>query len=189
MTSAEKILSGILDDANAAAAEKLREAETQASEILSDARAQADRITAERKAAAEAQAETLSATGKSGAALIVRDAALACRRELIDGVLSAAAEKLRHLPDEEYFDFLASVARSSGSGGELMLSDRDGGRNCALLREKLAGTAITLSEKTVPIDGGFILKNGEIEINASFEALIHEKRGELVDSVNRVLFS
>jgi V/A-type H+-transporting ATPase subunit E len=41
----------------------------------------------------------------------------------------------------------------------------------------------------VNIDGGFILKYGNIEINSSFDALFEENEEELVDIVNKMLWA
>ena len=51
------------------------------------------------------------------------------------------------------------------------------------------GGMLDVSKETVNIDGGFILKCGNIEINSSFDALFEENEEELVDIVNKMLWA
>ena len=54
---------------------------------------------------------------------------------------------------------------------------------------QLKGTAqLTLSEKTRPIRGGFIMVDDEVEINCTFETLVRLQREKLEREVANVLF-
>ena len=51
------------------------------------------------------------------------------------------------------------------------------------------GTAmLTVSEETRPIRGGFILKNGRIEVNCAFETMIRAERERTAGAVAKLLF-
>lgn len=51
------------------------------------------------------------------------------------------------------------------------------------------GTAmLTVSEETRPIQGGFILKNGRVEINCTFDAMIRSEREQTAGAVAKLLF-
>ena len=51
------------------------------------------------------------------------------------------------------------------------------------------GTAmLTLSEETRPIQGGFILKNGNIEVNCTFDTLVRLQKAETAGAVAKKLF-
>ena len=53
----------------------------------------------------------------------------------------------------------------------------------------ISGTAmLTLSEETRPIGGGFILSDGAVEVNCSFETLIRLLKKQATGEVFRVLF-
>ncbi len=53
----------------------------------------------------------------------------------------------------------------------------------------LNGTAmLTLAEETRPMDGGFILSDGSVEVNCTFDTLIRLQRGALAGEVAKVLF-
>ena len=47
----------------------------------------------------------------------------------------------------------------------------------------------TLSDTFADINGGFILKYGDIQINGELSALIYEKRDVLTDELNKALFN
>jgi len=53
----------------------------------------------------------------------------------------------------------------------------------------LSGTGmLTLAEETRPMDGGFILSDGSVEVNCTFDTLIRLQRGALAGEVAKVLF-
>lgn len=53
----------------------------------------------------------------------------------------------------------------------------------------LSGTGmLTLAEETRPMDGGFILSDGAVEVNCTFDTLIRLQRGALSGEVAKVLF-
>lgn len=53
----------------------------------------------------------------------------------------------------------------------------------------LSGTAmLTLAEETRPMDGGFILSDGAVEVNCTFDTLIRLQRSALAGEVTKVLF-
>ena len=47
---------------------------------------------------------------------------------------------------------------------------------------------LTLSEETRPMNGGFILSDGAVEVNCTFDTLIRLQRGALAGQVAKVLF-
>lgn len=54
----------------------------------------------------------------------------------------------------------------------------------------LAGTGmLTLSEQTRSMRGGFILSDGDVEVNCAFETLVRLQRGEISGEVADVLFA
>jgi len=188
MTSAEKILAGIIDSAKIGAEEIIATAQKEAETVKLGAEAKAEKEAKAIIASAEEKAELIKETGKSGAALILRDASLSCRREQIDALIEKTVEKIINMPDIEYFDFLYGIiVKNSLNNGILMLSDKDLKRDVSILKTMLSSTNIEISETPMNAKGGFVLKQGDIEINATLEALVHEKRGALVDEINNIL--
>ncbi len=191
MTSSEKILAGILEEAAQKADEIVKEAEEKALAAVemqkAEAHKQAEQITAQ----AEKKAALVAEAGRSAAELFKRDAALACRRRLIEETLRDVVDHLNALPDREYFDFLADLIEKNrlAGEGELLLSERDLSRDRTALFKTLETCRLQPAEEPAEINGGFILRYHDILINGEWSALIHEKREMLVDQINRVLFS
>ena len=161
MTSSEKILAGIAGEAKTEAEKITAEAEKQAAEITAAAKAEAETDAGKIRAAAEKKAELIINSGKSSAGLLKRDTALNCRRGLIEKALITVADTVNAYGDKEYFDFLLTLIK----------------------KEKLNGKGFA------DINGGFILKYGDIQINGELSALIHEKRDVLTDELNKALFN
>ena len=121
---------------------------------------------------------------------------LETKQFLIDDILRKAKVKLLIQGKEDYFETLLKLLEKSvqADKGELMLSEKDMGRvpddfesKANVVATKKGGTVV-LSKNTVDIEGGFILKYGNIEINSSFDAIFDENRDELMDIVNGILW-
>ena len=191
MTSSEKILAGIAEEGAKQSAEIIAQAEAEANEMLEEARAEAQTEANSILEQASKKAELIRSSGKSAAALLLRDAALGFRRKFIGQVLLDTVSDICAFDDDKYFSFLFPlIERGKMEGkGELLLSAKDLARNTADFKKKLEPLALVLSDTPADIEGGFILKYDDIFINGSLSALIREKREELVDSVNSILFS
>lgn len=71
-----------------------------------------------------------------------------------------------------------------------------GSRAGALLDKVVTGASavlngtgmLTLAEESRPMDGGFILSDGAVEVNCTFDTLIRLQRGALAGEVAKVLF-
>lgn len=190
MTSSEKILAGIAEDAKDRADEIISEAEKKAEEAAGERLAAAEEEAKAIAAAAAKAAELTKKTGESAAALLKRDAALSVKRELIESALKATAESINAYGDSEYFDLLLKLIEQNrlNKSGEVILSDRDMARDISAFKKALGRYSLTLSGETAETGGGFILKYGDIIINCGLEAVIREKRDTLTDTLNRELF-
>ena len=191
MTSSEKILAGIAGEAKTEAEKITAEAEKQAAEITAAAKAEAETDAGKIRAAAEKKAELIINSGKSSAGLLKRDTALNCRRELIEKALNFVADTVNAYGDKDYFDFLLTLIRKEklNGKGEVYLSVKDKARDIAAFKSELSALDLTLSDTFADINGGFILKYGDIQINGELSALIHEKRDVLTDELNKALFN
>lgn len=191
MTSSEKILAGIAGEAKTEAEKITAEAEKQAAEITAAAKAEAETDAGKIRAAAEKKAELIINSGKSSAGLLKRDTALNCRRELIEKALNFVADTVNAYGDKDYFDFLLTLIKKEklNGKGEIYLSVKDKARDIAAFKSELSALDLTLSDTFADINGGFILKYGDIQINGELSALIHEKRDVLTDELNKALFN
>lgn len=191
MTSSEKILAGIAGEAKTEAEKITAEAEKQAAEITAAAKAEAETDAGKIRAAAEKKAELIINSGKSSAGLLKRDTALNCRRGLIEKALNFVADTVNAYGDKDYFDFLLTLIKKEklNGKGEVYLSVKDKARDIAAFKSEFSALDLTLSDTFADINGGFILKYGDIQINGELSALIHEKRDVLTDELNKVLFN
>ena len=191
MTSSEKILAGIAKESKAQADKINSDAEKQAAEITAAAREEAESEAEKIKAEAEKKAELIISSGKSSAELLKRDTALNCRRGLIEKALITVADTVNAYGDKDYFDFLLTLIKKEklNGKGEVYLSVNDKARDIAAFKSELSALDLTLSDTFADINGGFILKYGDIQINGELSALIHEKRDVLTDELNKALFN
>ena len=193
MNGIEKIIDRISGDAQA-----------EIDAVLNQAKAEAAEITAKYEAQAKAEAEDILARGKriaaereerlvSVAQLECRKGQLAAKQEVIDASFKLALEKLLALPQEKYVALLADLAVQAAPNGQgkLIFSQADRARvgKAVVLaaNEKLNGS-LTLAEETRPMNGGFILSDGRVEVNCSFETLVRLQKAELTGKVTGVLF-
>ena len=191
MTSSEKILAGIAEESKAQADKINSDAEKQAADIIAAAREEAKSEAEKIKAEAEKKAELIINSGKSSAELLKRDTALKCRRGLIEKALITVADTVNAYSDKDYFDFLLTLIKKEklNGKGEVYLSVKDKARDTAAFKSELSALDLTLSDTFADINGGFILKYGDIQINGELSALIHEKRDVLTDELNKALFN
>ena len=191
MTSSEKILAGIAEESKAQADKINSDAEKQAADIIAAAREEAESEAEKIKAEAEKKAELIINSGKSSAELLKRDTALNCRRGLIEKALITVADTVNAYGDKDYFDFLLTLIKKEklNGKGEVYLSVKDKARDTASFKSELEALGFTLSDNFADINGGFILKYGDIQINSELSALIHEKRDVLTDELNKALFN
>ncbi len=100
------------------------------------------------------------------------------RAQVGKAVVTAANKKLAEavapkLPDEVTETKAGAVLDKVVSGASALLN----------------GTGmLTLAEETRPMDGGFILSDGAVEVNCTFDTLIRLQRGALAGEVAKVLF-
>ena len=195
MNGIEKITARIGQDSQAEIDALLAEAKTQAADITAKARAEAqavgDEVMAQgRKAAAEREERLASV-----AQLECRKAELAAKQEVIEEAFRLAHKTLLDLPQDKYVALLVKLAVQASTTGKekLIFSQADrakvGKAVVTAANEKLAkGAMLTLSEETRPMDGGFILSDGAVEVNCTFDTLIRLQRGALAGEVAKVLF-
>jgi V/A-type H+-transporting ATPase subunit E len=191
MTSSEKILAGIAEESKTQADKINSDAEKQAADIIAAAREEAETDAEKIRAEAEKKAELIISSGKSSAELLKRDTALNCRRGLIEKALNFVADTVNAYGDKDYFDFLLTLIKKEklNGKGEVYLSIKDKARDIAAFKSELSALDLTLSDTFADINGGFILKYGDIQINGELSALIHEKRDVLTDELNKALFN
>lgn len=197
MSGLEKIRDRILREAEEAAAEKMHEAEDKASEIKSEAVREADQIAKDVQAKAETEIKAYSERVDSSIDLEHRTRILAAKQEIIGDVIDEAKKRILGLSDREYFDLLLKLMEKNIREGEgvIYFSEEDHDRipsGFSFEVQELAkkhGGELSISTECRKIGPGFVLSYGGIEENCTFDALFAEKKDDLTDIVQTILFS
>lgn len=171
----------IISRANAAAQDILRRAEEEGDSVRS---AFARRFDVERP--------EIFRRREIVASLDVKKMLLRSRRDVIDDVYTAALDKLRRLPKDQYLSFCEALLASAVTTKEEVL--------CIGADEKYLdkawldsynqrhGSKLTLADEPAGISGGFILENGRVGVNCSWEMLLRMAREKSEADVIRRLF-
>ena len=192
MNGNDRILSRIKSDCDESVRAIEAEAQKQHDSIIAAAQHEADKQAAEITEKAAIKAAQLHASGKSRAQLETRNALLKRRRMEIDKTVEKLEQYLLGLDDAAYFNAIYRLAaKLSGKSGTVFLNAKDLARKPADFEQNLksAGLNATVSTEAAPISGGFILKDGDVEENMEFAAIISAKRDEIEDLINRELFA
>ncbi|MBQ7713332.1 MAG: V-type ATP synthase subunit E [Oscillospiraceae bacterium] len=192
MNGLERITSRIEADARREIDGVLDEGRAEAERVVGAWRARIDAeisASAERNEKAAAEREERL---KSAAELEARKTVLAAKQELVDAAYGRALEKLCAVSGEEKTALLAGLLlRASSTGAEEALfsaADRADGAKAVARANAEGGKALTLSEESAPIRGGFILRDKNVEVNCAFETLLRLQRTETAGAVAKILF-
>ena len=194
MNGIEKITQRIASDAQA-----------EIDRILGDARDEAARITANYRAQADAEARDLDAKNEKAAAeqekrlisaaqMKASRLQLAAKQEMVEKAYIQALDKLCAMPKEQYVDVLAKLLVEASSNGkeEAVFSKEDReqvGKAAVEKANQISGKQLRLSEESLPIRGGFILKDKNVEVNCTFETLVRLQKAETAGAVAKTLFA
>lgn len=191
MANDNKLLSFIIEDGKNKAEKIVEDARAKCDEILENARLQAKENSDEIDSASSKQAQSLKNIASSNASLISRNTVLKARREEIDKTIREMESYILSLPDEEYFSLIYRLAKKApAEKGEILLNKRDLSRIPSDFEKEMASAGINASVSKTPaeIGGGFILRDGSVEINCSVDALIEDSRSEIEDFINENIF-
>ncbi len=96
------------------------------------------------------------------------------------------------MPADDMLLVLIDLGRNvPDKSGEIVMNANDSkslGKQLAVQLSKATGGNFKLSAETADISGGFILKNGDIEVNFGFDGLFERARGQLAPKVATMLF-
>ena len=195
MNGIEAILAQIRAEAEAQAGQLTAEAEQQAAGLLEEGARKAEAERAAVAAAGQARAAAALEKARQDAVIEGRRQTAAEKQKLIDRAFAEALERLLKLPEEEYAALLAGLAVSAcedGTGGELLLSEKDrarvGAQVLAQAQKALPGAKLTLAEDCARIRGGVVVRRGAVELNCALETLVRMQAEQCAGQVARTLF-
>ena len=197
MAGTERLKEKILSEARLKADSEDEQASREAETILGKAKKEAQEIRTVILSRASKEASAREKRMISVSELEGRKSLLTTKQEIIEDLFSKAVEKLNLLPSEEYEKILTDMICASATGNEeIILSRKDRSKISAAFIDKVnklmasSGKqgALKLSSEARSINGGFILKTGNIEINNSFETIIATQKDDLETLAVKMLF-
>jgi len=185
--NAEQVVDKILSEANAEAEkikteanDKIAAEEAELQTELADYQKQTETLA--QQAAQEKRSRMLAA-----ARMDIRKQHLTAKIQLLDEVFIKARQKLNDLSDQQYQEFISALMiKAVETGDEEVITGKQEKRiDLDLIKQVnrklgpgLRGN-LRLSDTKAGIDGGFILKRGKIQLNASIGVLLATVRENL----------
>ncbi|MEW5919465.1 MAG: V-type ATP synthase subunit E [Bacillota bacterium] len=199
MSGAEKLKEKIIAEAEAQAERVLQEARQRATEIIARGEKEGTARRETLLAQARDQAEEKKRRALTIAELDARKQILAAKEELIEDTFNQALTRLHELERKPYQELLFPMILAAVQRGdeELIVSPSQREHFDApflvrlneTLRQQGKKGQLTLAAGTRPLQGGFVLRAGEVEINNSFDSLLRMQRDLLEPTVAGMLFT
>jgi len=124
-----------------------------------------------------------------------RSKLLAAKQKLLKELFAESLKKIKALPEEEFNQFVVSNIKQVQLQGDVeMLVAQDSIKYITPENKKVWQQAaapkinLSVSEKTAPRRGGFLLRQGDIEYNFTFEAILNTSEEELSGELLNLLF-
>ena len=198
MTGIDKITERILSDARAEVSKIEAEAKARCTEISSAGEAAAQdeygRLFKKGVDDAEKRKERLG----SVAQLEARKQMLGIKQQMISEAFELAVKNMLAMDDGKKKEVLAALAaRAAHSGAEEVVfpvgtdgafCDEVVGKANSLLAGSGKNGSLKVSGETREMRGGLILREGNIEINCSLDALVDDVRNDVTGEVAAILF-
>lgn len=192
----DAIVQKILEDARRDAAKTLDEANTRAEALK---RQSEERLRVQREALSEQtkqDAAALRGRMLRMAELEARKARLAAKREVIDQVFDTVLGGMKSMPQAQRMAYNRRILLEAARGGETILCD---GEDVELfppsfiddVNARLARAGkrpVRLGDERRKLGGGFVLRDGGMEIHCRYDRIIAEQRPSLEADVARMLF-
>ncbi|MDR7871478.1 MAG: V-type ATP synthase subunit E [Tissierellaceae bacterium] len=183
MSNLENLIEKILEDGKMEAQTITKESEKNNQEILdskiSEANEKKDRILEK----ANREAVMLKERIISEAELRIRDEKLKAKRQVLDKVFILAKERLVNIDEDTYMSFLKNSLNKMNLKGTEVLIVPD--RFKEIVQKSGVYSNVSNNES---IDSGFLLKDGNIIMNYSFESLVDFRREDIEVEIAQVLF-
>lgn len=192
--SIENITAAIIGDAKSIEETSVKNAEKTMEEIISKAKIEAEEIINQAAEKDVKDAEGLKSRKVSAAELQARKMILGAKQAAIQKSFDLALEKLKSMPEDKYLNYLTEeIIKIPVKEGIIILNQRDrdkiGEKLIKAVNQRTSAQKYKLSDKTVNVSGGFLLRNGNIEINNTFETLLNSIKDDLTSEVANVLFN
>lgn len=198
MTGIEKITGRIEADARAEAAAITAEANARCAEIRAEyeKKAQDEYWTRVRAGVKECE-DRVQRMGRM-AEMEARKSTLTLKQMMVSEAFERAVEMICTMPKETYVAAMSKLAaKASVTGNEAVVFNGKDQQGCggeivaaanAILAQSGGAANLTVSGETRDICAGFVLKEGDVEINCAVEILAELCRNDLAAQVAEVMF-
>ena len=191
--SIESITEKILAEAGAEAEKLLGAAKLEREGILAKAEQQAAAFRNEMDDKARKEAVLVKERKASVAELEARKLELAAKQSAIGKSFALALDALTGLPQDDYKALLVKTVAAAGvDGAELLLNPKDRAAVGPAVVEAVNAmggpSRVTLADDTVDCRGGFVLRKGSMEINATLETMVGAIKEAVTPEVVETLF-
>ena len=186
MNDGKIIIDKIISDAEKVASVTISQAQKEVDALLKAAKDKAQRQLDQMDRDAHSEADRVKSKEISAADMQAKKALLETKQAILAEVIAEAEKRLVSMEDAEYAKviggMLAKLDKSLGT--EIIVSKKDAVRLADVVKEK----GFVLSERTADINGGFIVRNGDIEYNYSFESIITVEKEAIRQAAAEILF-
>ncbi len=196
MTGLDKITQKIAEESRVKVDSILAEANRAAAQILADGRTEADEKAGKIIADANAEANRITSAAKAKAESITRTKYLEVKNAVVNDVIAAAFEAVENMDDEAYFALLHKLCVKNIEKGEceLYLNARDLKRLPADFEDGINSAvyetgAVHVAKQPKPIENGFVLVYGDMEVNCTLRAVFDASMDSLKDLLGPMLFA
>ena len=182
----QNMIDKILTDAKAEARKITDEAEREAEAVLEAARAKAQKESAALGELAQAEADKAAAKEISSAEMQAKKMILTQKQTILEEVIASAKAKLLSLTEMEYKVIIIGMLDKAeiDKDAEIIFNPKDK----AAFGSEISEKGYHISNETRDIDGGFIVKKGDIEYNYSFESIISVEKEDIEQIAAEILF-
>lgn len=186
MNDGKIIIDKIIADADETVKKIMADAKEQADTIIKEAEDKAAKEKARSDKAVNEEKEKLCAKQISGAEMQAKKAVLSQKQQILEEVIEEAEKRLISLPDAQYTEVIGKMLDNidKSLGTEVIVAEKDRNRLADVIREK----GFVLSDRTEEINGGLIIRNGDIEYNYSFGSIISIEKEEIQQIAAKILF-
>ncbi|MBQ1228805.1 MAG: V-type ATP synthase subunit E [Firmicutes bacterium] len=194
MKGIEKITARIAADAQQEIAAVKEAAASRIADIRAGYEKKAEEAYEEQLRAGLRDAEQYASRIERTAQLESKKEVLALRQEMVSEAFRLAEAKIAAMDEQQYISYLARKACETGFKGEaqMIMSEKDkaavGQKVADAVNAACSEAKLTLADETKEMLGGFILRQGNVEMNCTVDIILELIRGEAAAEVAKVLF-
>lgn len=191
MNGLDSIIDAIIEEAKQQASKNMQAAESEKAVLMSEAEEEFATLEKKRKSELTQKSEMIIERAKAYNDQYLKQQLMQTKIKFIQEVISEASDAIKKMPSEEYFSAMENliVSNAHKADGVISFNEKDIANmpDGFIENLKIDGGSVKLDTKAADIDGGFIIKYGDIEENCSLESIFRFKYDRLCDIINEFL--